>query len=236
MIETCGSTPTLDLGPDFDMPDHYDPESLVVVPLKEYTYLRSHVEELISLDPIYTSILYSSFWPPHPFLPPRVCLDEHVSGSEGMTLIPVINYIGSIYARARNSELKPLATPQQPEEHPRNGFTVQSLILLAISSHMSNSPTQAQAFLHTAVDIALAIGLNRNDFSTYHGRGSHAIEESWRRTWWELYILDIMFAGLNQTSNIRLKDVNTDVLLPCEEAMYNNSDVCTSDVRPLFAC
>lgn len=206
------------------MPEQYDLKSLAVVPLKEPTYLRSDFEELVFLDPIYTSILYSAFWPPHPFLPPRMCLEEHVSGSEGTTLIVVINYIGSIYAHARNNEVQALAPPQQLEEYPRNGLTVQSLILLAISSHMSNNPIKAQAFLHTAMDIALDIGLYRNDFSTSHGKGSHAMEESWRRTWWELYILDIMFAGLNQTSKMRLKDVDSDVLLPCEEEMYNNSD------------
>ena len=215
------------------MLDHYDFENMAVVPVKEYTYLRADAEEPTSLDPIYTSILYSSFWPSHPFLPPVIYLEEHVSGVEGMSLIPVINYIGSIYACARNDGLQALAPPQQLEKYPQNGFTVQSLVLLAISSHMSNNPTQAQAFLLTATEIALAIGLHRQDFATRHGKENHALEESWRRTWWELFILDIMFAGLNQTSNMRLKDVDSDVLLPCEEAMYHDSDVCITNVHPV---
>lgn len=230
---TRDSTPTLDLGADFDLLDHYDFEELAVVPLKQYTYLRPDAEESTSLDPVHTSILYSSFWPSHPFLPPRICLEEHVSGVEGMSLILVINYIGSIYACARNDELQALAPPQQLKEYPQNGFTVQTHILLAISSHMSNSPSQAQAFLLTAVDIALAIGLHRHDFATRHGKGSHAMEESWRRTWWELHILDIMFAGLNQTNDMRLKGVESDVLLPCEEAIYHDCDVCMINVHPL---
>ncbi len=224
---TRGSTPPADLGPDFDIADHYDFEGLAVVPLKQNTRLRPDPEEISTLDYCYTSMLYLSFWPSHPFLPPHRCLEEHVSGSGGTSLIPVINYIGSIYNRARNDDVQALNPPQQLEDYPQNGFTVQALILLAISSHMSNIPTRAQAFLHTATDTALAIGLNRPDFATRQGKGNHALEESWRRTWWELYILDIMFAGLNQTSNIRLKDVHSDVLLPCEEGMYHNGDVCT---------
>ena len=230
---TRDSAPPADLGPDFDIPDHYDFESLAVVPLKQYTHLGPGPEEINTLDYLYTSMLYLSFWPSHPFLPPHRQLEEHVSGSGGTSLIPVINYIGSIYTRARNDEVQTLDPPQQLEDYPQNGFTVQALILLAISSHMSNIPTRAQTFLHRATDTALAIGMNRHDFATRQGRGNRAMEESWRRTWWELYILDVMFAGLNQTSNMRLKNVHSDVLLPCEEGMYHNGDVCTSLYHPL---
>ena len=215
------------------MSDHYDFEGLAVLPLKQYTRLQAGPEEPITLDHLYTSMLYASFWPSHPFLPPHRLLEEHLSGSAGTSLIPVINYIGSIYIRVRHDELQALTPPQPLEEYPQNGFTVQSLILLAISSHMSNNPTQAQAFLATATDTAIAIGLHRHDFATRHGKENHALEESWRRTWWELFILDIMFAGLNQTSSMRLKCVDSDVLLPCEEAMYHNSDVCISSYNPV---
>lgn len=218
------------------MPDHYDLDSLAVVPLKQYTYLRPDLGEPSSLDPIHTTLFYSSFWPSHPFLPPRTCLEEHVRSSEGMSLIAVVNHMGSMYACARFEGLQASAAPQQPEEYPQSGLSVQSLILLAISSHMSNNPTQAQAFIHTATDIALAIGLHRHEFATSHGNGSRAMVESWRRTWWELYILDTMFAGLNQTSNMQLKGVDSDVVLPCEESMYHNFGVCISDAHPLSAC
>ncbi len=217
------------------MPDpHF--EDLALASFQPQVYKSSSFEEPPFIDPLYISVFYSSFWPSHPFLPSSRDIEAHLRGSEGTSLIHVINYIGSLYACAGNSQLIPMTFPQDPREYQQNGFAVQSLILLAISSHMSNNPTQAQAFLQTAIDIALAIGLHRHGFDTGNGKGSQAIAESWRRTWWELYILDIMFAGLNQTSNMWLKGVESDVLLPCEEATYHNSDVCAPDVRPASFC
>lgn len=200
-------------------------------------YKSPSLEERPSIDPLYTSVFYSYFWPSHPFLPSSKDIEDYLEGDEGASLIHAINYVGCLYACADNNQRQIMSFPQRLHEYPQNVFAVQSLILLAISSHMSNTPTQAQAFVHTAVDIALAIGLHRHDFDTSHGNGSqsHAVAESWRRTWWELYILDIMFAGLNQTSNMWLKGVESDVLLPCEKIIYNNSDVCTSE-RPVSTC
>lgn len=227
---TTDFAPTIDLGADVVMPEpHF--EDLAVMSFQPQVYRDSGLEERPAIDPFYTSVFYSSFWPSHPFLSSSRDIEDCLRGKEKTSLIHAINYIGSLYACAGNNQLRPLTFPQDLHAYPQNGFAVQSLILLAISSHMSNNPTQAQAFLHRAVDIALAIGLHRHDFDTSHEKRSHAMAESWRRTWWELYILDIMFAGLNQTSNMWLSGVESDVLLPCEEAAYSNGDVCTFNVR-----
>lgn len=227
--------PAMDVGADVEMPNPRF-EDLAVISFQPQVYKSSSLEERPSIDTVYTSIFFSSFWPSHPFLPSSRHIEDYLRGSEGTSLIHAINYIGSLYACAGNSQLQTMTFPQKLHEYPQNIFAVQSLILLAISSHMFDNPTQAQAFLHTAIEIALAIGLHRQDFDTRHGKGSCAMAESWRRTWWELYILDIMFAGLNQTSNMWLKDVESDVLLPCEEAIYHNSNACTSDVPLVSPC
>ena len=224
----------MELGADVQMPDPCF-ENLAVMSFQPQVYKSSSLDERPSIDPLYTSVFYSSFWPFHPFLPSSRDIEDYLKGNEGASLIHAINYIGSLYACVGNNQLQIMNLPQRLHEYPQNVFAVQSLILLAISSHMSNNPTQAQAFLHTAVDIALAIGLHRQGFDTSHGKGSHVKEESWRRTWWELYILDVMFAGLNQTSNMWLKGVESDVLLPCEDTTYHNSDVCSSE-RLVSAC
>ncbi|KAL9124025.1 MAG: hypothetical protein Q9217_006603 [Psora testacea] len=129
-----------------------------------------------------------------------------------------------MYASAQNEHLPAHPAPDPPLEYTHNGFAVQSLMLLAISYHMSNNPQQAQDSLDKATDIALNIGLHRNDFAVAHGNGVPSIEESWRRTWWELYILDVMFAALNQMTVMRLKATHADVSLPCEEHTYRNED------------
>lgn len=46
------------------------------------------------------------------------------------------------------------------------------------------------------------------------------LEESWRRTWWELYFLDGLLAGIQQRESFKLWSVECTVPLPCEEAEY----------------
>ncbi|KAF4951166.1 hypothetical protein FGADI_7656 [Fusarium gaditjirri] len=53
-----------------------------------------------------------------------------------------------------------------------------------------------------------------------NGQGILIIEESWRRTWWELYVVDALMSGVHQTNIFVLHDVPTDVGLPCEEDQY----------------
>ena len=211
-------------------------EDLAVISFQPQVYKSHSLEDRSFIHPLYASIFYSSFWPSHPFLPSSRDIEDYLKGSEGTSLIHAINYIGSLYACAENNQRQRMSFPQEIHKCPQNVFAVQSLILLAVSSHMSNNPTQAQDFLHTAIDIALAIGLHKYDFDTSQGKESQVVAESWRRTWWELYILDIMFAGLNQTCNMWLKGVESHVLLPCEEENYRNSNVGICDVRPVSAC
>ena len=111
------------------------------------------------------------------------------------------------------------------QEYPHNGYSVQCLILRAIAAHMSNALNDAHSSLDLAIDIALGIGLHTESFATLHGHGSKVLEESWRRTWWQLFVLDVMFAALNQTSQMRLSHVSLEVLLPCDEVEYVTEDV-----------
>ncbi|EWY80887.1 hypothetical protein FOYG_15183 [Fusarium oxysporum NRRL 32931] len=53
-----------------------------------------------------------------------------------------------------------------------------------------------------------------------NGQGIPILEESWRRTWWELYIVDALMSGVHQTNIFILYDVPADVGLPCEEYQY----------------
>ena len=174
--------------------------------------------------PYYVSAFYSSFWPAHPFLPPMRHLEEHLEKSEGTGLSIIIDLIGSKYANLHYGRLGSLNDQQSLPQYPQSGPSVQALILLAIFYHMTNNKAEAQAALREAVRIALFIGLDKKTFAFDHGRGIPSIEESWRRTWWKLYILDVMFAALNQTSDLQLKGVLLEVFLPCEEATYRTEE------------
>ena len=188
-----------------------------------YDQITCHVQPEISA-------FYSFFWPSHPFLPPLTQLSEHLRLVEYTDLFHVVNYIGSLYSTADGSNLFVVPPFQSSQQYPSNGFSVQSLMLLAIVFYMSGDSIRADRSLNKAADIALDIGLHRSEFALLNGGGVPSIEESWRRTWWELYVLDAMFAALNQTSNMRLKDVELDVSLPNDDRVYRANQVSLREI------
>lgn len=70
--------------------------------------------------------------------------------------------------------------------------------------------------------MALDLGMNRSDFATQHRRNDPILEESWRRTWWEVYITDAHIAGSTHTYPFRTTGIQMDVRLPCEEEEYES--------------
>jgi hypothetical protein len=67
--------------------------------------------------------------------------------------------------------------------------------------------------------------MNRQEYAGQNGEHNPVLEESWRRTWWSLYITDCLFAGIRGESKFALRTIASTVDLPCEECLYNNG-VC----------
>lgn len=93
-------------------------------------------------------------------------------------------------------------------------------MLLIIGLDGSGQQEKAREMLADAERIALQISLNTRSFATMHGRGLSVLEESWRRTWWDLFVIDGMIAGTHRATNFLLFDIPADVGLPCEEHQY----------------
>lgn len=133
-----------------------------------------------------------------------------------------IRFIGSFYVQSAmpsvfaEEAIKLISEPTCP----RDGFLVQANLLVAIGLDGSAELRQALFFLNRAERIALEIGLNQAHFAAFNGQGSSTFEESWRRTWWELFVVAGMIAGIHQQSSFGLYDVASSVLLPCEEHEY----------------
>ncbi|KAI1267207.1 hypothetical protein F5Y18DRAFT_425051 [Xylariaceae sp. FL1019] len=66
--------------------------------------------------------------------------------------------------------------------------------------------------------------------ATTHGGGNPRLEESWRRTWWDLFVVDGMIAGVHRQTNFLLFDIVADVGLPCEEQEFLSGKV----PRPMY--
>ncbi|KZF19836.1 hypothetical protein L228DRAFT_250263 [Xylona heveae TC161] len=188
--------------------------------------------EAVHFDPLVGSF-YSHFHRAHPIVIPMGHWRKHVQGFEAQALMTVIHFIGSMYAEDisttiyRDAVYRTLSI--QPLQLSKTGFAVQVNLLFAIGLHAHNEPEKAIEYLNRAIDIALELGMHRSSFCYTYGENCSLLEESWRRTWWELYVVEGMFAAVHQSDSFRLFKIPTDVPIPCEEAEYS---ICGPIPRP----
>ncbi|KIV99063.1 uncharacterized protein PV09_09230 [Verruconis gallopava] len=111
---------------------------------------------------------------------------------------------------------------------PDDGFKVQALLLLTLTSYARFERDRGNKALTQAIALASRLGMDHNDFG--HGH-SLIYQESWRRTYWELYTITgliSLIAGID----FRIKRPD-DLLLPghCED--YKECHI--SELRDLRA-
>jgi Fungal specific transcription factor domain len=170
----------------------------------------------------FIELFFSLFHPAHPFVLPRSFLLRQLKQRRLGHLLSVIQYIGSCYAQTGQTEACREAANQSllNSQIRKDGFSVQALLLFAIGLHSCGERERAVQVLAMAIDMALELGMNRQEFSSNNGEGCRVLEESWRRTWWELYVIDGLVAAIHQKNSFRLYNIPTDVPLPCEEVDY----------------
>ncbi|PVH75515.1 hypothetical protein DL98DRAFT_498285 [Cadophora sp. DSE1049] len=165
---------------------------------------------------------YYHFYPAHPFTLPR---SNHFALRKERPidyLEAAMRYVGSFYVPQAPTVALGLEAERSvyQADCPKDGFRVQAMLILAIGLDGYTYQEKALQILLDAQDLALELGMHNREFAFMNGGGSEVLQESWRRTWWELYITDGMIAGVHQKSNFRMKDILADVLLPCEEREY----------------
>ena len=135
-----------------------------------------------------------------------------------------MRYIGSFYVAQAPTPTLGLEAERAVcnMTYPKDGFKVQAMLILAIGLDGYTYQEKALQLLVEAQDIALELGMNRREFAMLNGNGLNVLEESWRRTWWELFVVDGMIAGVHQKSSFRLNEIAAEVGLPCEEEHYVN--------------
>jgi hypothetical protein len=168
---------------------------------------------------------YTSFHRAHPVVLPSHAMKQRLLNNEHSLrhLLPAMQFVASQY------EVAPLNRRGERTEHlvssiespTSDGFTVQALLLIAIATHSNDDFVYARELLDKAVQLALAIGMNNRSFARDNREGDPVLEESWRRTWWLLYMTDGIFSRIRHCSTFSLHGVRADVDLPCEEALYH---------------
>ena len=98
---------------------------------------------------------------------------------------------------------------------------VQALVLYAIVLHSLHRPQEALECIRRACEIANALSIYHAEFSSWHAAPLSVEEESIRRTWWELYVVETYLAALHRQPSLLSKLEGPYPSLPSSERRYN---------------
>ncbi|EPS45868.1 hypothetical protein H072_155 [Dactylellina haptotyla CBS 200.50] len=169
-------------------------------------------------DEYLLGLFYSHFYPTHPFLVPQNC---YKTQSYPVYLRLVVQLAGSQFApRKSNDDLVDAVDAQLAAASGSSVYLVQSLLLFAIVLHARLDMAKAFIVLARACEMAINLGMNRYGFAAEYGNNDAVKEESYRRTWWELYVVDGYFAGLHRQTSFKCNLVELSASLPCSEHLY----------------
>ena len=177
-------------------------------------------------------LYYAHFHDAHPILIPEVHF-RALSSTLPACIIAIVEFIGASFSTSVNQtnvSNKLTAAAVNVATQTRTGHMVQALLLLAIAQHSMDLPTEALQTLDAAIDIALELGMNTDTFRCDCCNDSAIIRESWRRTWWELYVINGILAAVHMKTFFRLHTQEALVALPCEESVYKSGHVNDSIV------
>lgn len=159
------------------------------------------------------NLFYKYFWPAHPFVVPRTFLVHHFS------VIPIylrkaMCFVGSHYLPDVSREaLRNSAFTSISGGLPETGFSVQALLLLGMASYARFERAQASEMVERAVNLAHRIGMNERTFYDKNPSTSPIVQESFLRTWWDLYIVNGLMSAM-RGSRIRFKLANVPMTIP----------------------
>ncbi|CAK7213094.1 hypothetical protein SCUCBS95973_001684 [Sporothrix curviconia] len=203
-------------------------------PLPRASVVTIHVEDIVADidedrfedsqvpdDDALVNLYYANFHSAHPILVPR---SLYSTQRYPTYLRLVVHCIGSQFSMPGQSDsLKDAAVKAIEAAIPTRKchHHVQARLLLSIALHARGEIRESVAQLAQAVSIALDAGMHQRTYSTTHGGHSPIVEESLRRTWWELYVVDGFVAALQRSAGARSHACEPDVLLPCDEALYS---------------
>ena len=185
----------------------------------------------VASDP-FIDVYYESFHRFHPCVLPRKYLERLYSGPENQAamrpLILAIRFLGSLYAQSEySSQLKEQVRKeldQAPQTSP-DPFMVQFYLLVAIALFWCGEEAKGRQTMDSAIQTALDLDMCHQRFAAENGKGDPVLEESWRRTWWQIYIVDGFLAATTGELTFKTCHVDASADLPCEEEDYE-AGVC----------
>ncbi|KAL7811978.1 hypothetical protein V8C26DRAFT_407774 [Trichoderma gracile] len=187
---------------------------------------------------IFIDAYYNCFHRYHPCAPPRRFLERYLQDpirqDELRPLVFVMRFVGSIYLsshqpslRPRCQELEDLAASAIAQVAPTaiNFFMVPCHAIFSACMYWRGNTARSRRHMDTAVQLALDFGMHRREFAVDHGDGDPVLEECWRRTWWQVYIIDAYYAAIKRNADFATFHVDATADLPCEEDEYERGQI-----------
>jgi hypothetical protein len=187
---------------------------------------RPPLSQSLAFDPMIQSY-YQNFHESHPFLLPRRCLDGRLAEYLPPYLLSAMRLIGAgyHYNQSVKDHHRKNAYSAITERVPATGFKVQAMLLIAIVDHAHGFEMRSLQTIQAATTLAIELGMNKSTFGSSFSEGNPTFNESWRRTYWELFVVSAMMAAMGGHEPSPLHSMRTELKLPCDEKIYAAVDV-----------
>ncbi|UKZ50466.1 hypothetical protein TrVGV298_004729 [Trichoderma virens] len=133
-----------------------------------------------------------------------------------------MEYIGSFY---QHTPMETKIFPTDEVSIELDGFTVQNTLLRAMVKSMCDDKSGAEMLLAHAIQQATLIGMHEKNFADAVADDDSILSESWRRTWWMLYLTDANFSVTRRDFVPLITTSCHDIDLPCEDELYERMDI-----------
>ncbi|KAF4998690.1 hypothetical protein FGRMN_3016 [Fusarium graminum] len=164
-------------------------------------------------------LYYENFHNAHPFLVPS---SAFTSRNYPPYLRRMVDFAGSHYSPSGpNMQLHHQVTADMMSTSGRSTCMVQSLLIYSILLFFRGELDSAGKSFDQCAQMALDLGMHLTDFASTRQLDNPIEAESLRRTWWEIYVTDILMGIPPKTMNLRCSSIPPKVCLPCEESFYN---------------
>ncbi|KAF2724610.1 hypothetical protein K431DRAFT_241092 [Polychaeton citri CBS 116435] len=173
---------------------------------------------------------YTHFHRFHPFVLPkdhlvRLYQDANYQSCLG-PLIAVLRFIGYLYRSQKwSSSLKDAIEVSFSAVTPTGPFMVQCRLLYSIALFWYGFKVESSHEMNAAIELALKLRMFLREFTDGCETGDAVMTESWRRTWWTLYIVDAYYVGTLGTMKFAFMHIEPTVDLPCEEIDYEAGNI-----------
>lgn len=138
-------------------------------------------------------------------------------------LMAVLRLIGNIcISQEWSSSLHDSVETCFSEGSNTDPIMVQARLLYSVALFWQDRKAPALREVAAAAAIAIELKMYCREFAADNSGEDAVLAESWRRTWWMLYILDGCYAGTLGTLEYNVMHVDATVELPCEESEYES--------------